>query len=59
MDWYRKLKIQKDMLEGNINRMFITDDMDEMDVMYETAVQRLNAIYEGNKKRLEEVMEHE
>lgn len=43
------------ILEGNINRMLITNNMDELITLYSTALDRLNKIYcERCKTLLEE-----
>ena len=36
---------EADMLEGNINRMMVTDDKDELMNMYIFALKRLEKIY--------------
>lgn len=41
-----------DMLKGNINRMFLTDDLDELLIMYAFAKFRLEQIYIFNYLRL-------
>jgi len=43
-----------DMLKGNINRMCVTSDIDELNKMFSVAVKRLVFIHDENKKRLEE-----
>lgn len=42
-----------DMLQGNINRMCVTDDIDELETMYDFLKYRTKLIYELNKKRIE------
>lgn len=44
-----------DMLEGNINRMFLTKDRIELDSMYEFAKSRLASLYEYNRERIEKL----
>lgn len=44
---------EADMLKGNINRMCVTTDDEELDVMYTFAKLRLEEIYEYNKNRFE------
>lgn len=39
------LNNEVDMLKGNINRMCVTSDLDELDKMYEFALKRLKSIY--------------
>lgn len=50
----RKLKNELDMLQGNINRMCVTDDEEELLSMQEWAKTRIDRIYSLNKQRLEE-----
>lgn len=45
-----------DMLKGNVNRMFLTDDMDELVRMYEFAIKSLKNLYEYHCVRLAEAM---
>lgn len=40
-----------DMIEGNINRMCVTDDKDELMNMFETAILRLCDIYKLSRRR--------
>lgn len=41
-----------DMLKGNVNRMFLTDEVAELVKMYEFAQKRLERIYEYHYARL-------
>ncbi len=41
-----------DMLKGNVNRMFLTDDVAELVKMYEFAQIRIKRIYEYHYARL-------
>lgn len=41
-----------DMLKGNINRMFVTNNCEEFQKMYEFALKRLERIYDYNYHRL-------
>ena len=41
-----------DMLKGNVNRMFLTDEVAELVKMYEFAQKRLEKIYEYHYGRL-------
>lgn len=41
-----------DMLRGNMNRMFLTDDVAELVKMYEFAQKRIKKIYEYHYARL-------
>ena len=49
---YQEMRNEKDMLEGNINRMFVTDDMDELCSMYMFAKERLDTLFRENCKRI-------
>ena len=42
---YKELLNEADMLKGNINRMIVTDDKDELLKMYAFALERLGKIY--------------
>ena len=42
---YNKLSNEHDSLNGNINRMFVTDDYGEFEAMYSFAKSRLEKIY--------------
>lgn len=42
---------QGDMLKADICRMCITEDVEELETMYEIAKQRLYSIYQINKQR--------
>lgn len=48
---YDKAKNERNMLDGNINRMFITDDFNEFEKMYEFAKLRIENIYNINRDR--------
>ena len=48
----RKIKIEEDMLQGNINRMCVCEDMDELIAQHQNAIRRLNNIMIINKERL-------
>lgn len=41
-----------DLLKGNINRMFVTNNCEEFQRMYEFAQKRLERIYDYNYHRL-------
>lgn len=45
---------ERDMLDGNMNRMFVSDDLDEIIQMYLYAKFRLSLIYHYCIKMLEE-----
>ncbi len=42
---------EKDMLNGNIVRMCLTNDIDELNAMKKVALQRIENIYELNYQR--------
>ena len=42
---YNKLSNEHDSLNGNINRMFVTDDYGEFEAMYSFAKSRMEKIY--------------
>lgn len=48
----RTIYNEKDMLEGNINRMCVTDDMDELLSMKNFAMKRIERIFQVNYERL-------
>lgn len=53
MDKERKgLMIECDMLQGNINRMMVTHDHEELLTMFAYANKRLGDIFWKNKKRI-------
>ncbi len=43
---------ESDMLKGNISRMFVTDDPEELEQMHEFSKKRLEIIYKHNYERL-------
>ena len=45
---------ERDMLDGNLNRMFVSDDIDEIIKMYIYAKFRINLIYQYCLKMYEE-----
>ena len=51
---YQEMKNEKDMLNGNINRMFVTDSYAELCSMYEYAQKRLEALFNANYERIQE-----
>ena len=53
-DDLNKIDEQMDLLNGNINRMCVTDDMMELQRMFDYARIRLNNIHSINFKRLKE-----
>lgn len=48
-----------DMLKGNINRMFLTDELEELFTQYVYAKLRLNLIFNFNYLRLKEEEKNE
>lgn len=50
----QKIQIEEDMLKGNINRMCITDDLNELESMAEYAKKRIDKILQINYGRLTE-----
>ncbi len=48
----QELDVQLDMLNGNINRMCVTDDVDELNSMYGYAKKRLLIIMLTNVERI-------
>lgn len=51
----KNLMAECDMLEGNINRMMVTDDYTELEGMFIVAVHRLVTIYDKNKHRIADI----
>lgn len=49
---YQEVHNEYDMLKGNINRMFLTDNAAELVKMYEFAQERLERIYVYHYERL-------
>lgn len=54
MNVYKQLRDMRDKLEGNLNRMSVTDDLEELDDRYNFAKENLESLYKWNKERLEE-----
>ena len=48
----QQLMNECDMLQGNVNRLMVTNDMRELNDMYEFACKRITTIYHENFKRL-------
>ncbi len=48
----KKIMIECDMLEGNINRMMITNNETELEQMYVVAINRINKLYDYNLNRI-------
>lgn len=47
-----KIRYNRDMLDGNLNRMCVTDDMGELARMRDFAMKRVNDIAVLNRERL-------
>lgn len=56
---YDDLSNEINMLKGNINRMCVTSETDELERMYDFAKRRLDEIYTYNKSRVEEIKPEE
>lgn len=52
---YLEVRDEYNMLKGNINRMFLTDDAAELVKMYEFAQKRLERIFDYHVKRINNV----
>lgn len=48
----KETRFEYDLLKGNINRMFVTDDAAELYIQYEYAKKRIERIYDYHCKRL-------
>lgn len=48
----KEVHFEYDLLKGNINRMFLTDDAAELHVMYEFAKKRIERIHNYHVTRL-------
>lgn len=53
----RVLEEALNSLQGNINRMCVTEDEKELESMYQWAKRRIDTIYEYNKRKLERRMQ--
>lgn len=51
---YQEMKNERDMMDGNINRMFVTNNFAELCSMYEYAHKRLEALFNANYERIYE-----
>ena len=45
----QELRNERDMLDGNLNRIMITDDLTELHTMYDFAKERLTKLYESRR----------
>lgn len=52
--YYYKARNERDMLNGNMNRLFVSDDIDEIIQMYLVAKYRISLIYHYRLKMCEE-----
>lgn len=52
MGSYKEASIDYEMLKGCVNRIFVTDDMDELPHLYASAVYHLGDIYKYGMERL-------
>ena len=50
----KAIDIENEMLKGNINRMCVTDDEDELAYMRDVAIRRIQKIHLINSIKLEE-----
>ena len=48
----KEAHIEYDLLTGEMNRMFVTDDAAELEVLHDYAKKRIDRIYEYHFKRL-------
>jgi len=48
----QQLRNETNMLDGNVSRMCLTDDKNELNSMFEWALHRLNEIYKYNLDRI-------
>lgn len=54
----KNLMSERDMLEGNINRMMVTDDFKELEQMFTVALNRVITIRNKNMERLIDENKH-
>ena len=54
---HKELMIECDMLQGNINRMMVTNSKEELYEMYYWASARLGTLLRQNRKRIESKLE--
>lgn len=48
----KEVNVEYDLLKGDINRMFITDDVVELNIEYEYAKKRIERIHDYHFARL-------
>ena len=58
-DELQKVRNQREMLDGCLNRMCVTKDKDESKIMYESAINRISNIWEICTERFIEEAESE
>jgi len=58
-DELQKVRNQREMLDGCLNRMCVTKDKDECKIMYESAINRISNIWEICTERFIEEAESE
>ena len=54
MDTQKDIDITVDMIRGNINRMCVTDDEEELIRMQQVAKKRIDDLYTVNRQRLKQ-----
>lgn len=59
MNYKDKMNNEYDMLIGNINRMFVTDDLNELNNMFTFAIKRIVAIYDYKFKLMKGITDDE
>lgn len=50
----QNIYVETELLNGNVNRMCVTDNMNELEEMRMVAKHRIDKIYHMNKSRLED-----
>ena len=48
-----EIEIETDLIKGNINRMCVTDNMQELYIMYSFAKKRIENLFNYNLKRID------
>lgn len=52
---YQDLKNERNMLDGNLNRLMVTENMEELERMVRFAKIRIDNIVEYRKKKIKEI----
>lgn len=52
---YRDLRNERNMLDGNLNRLMVTENMEELERMVRFAKIRIDNIVEYRKKKIKEI----